>query len=430
MIPGQRKIRGIRDKINPGQLVGRALGALNARGHAHPLTPAEAKAFLRYVADEISNTSVVSGDSVADALGTLNTIILAAIADGDIIANISGGAAVPIGNTLSAILDHVLGNAQGDIIFRGASGWVVLTPGTNGQVLTTGGAAANPSWTTASTLPSIADGDLLANTSGSSASPVATTLTHLIDYVFGSTQGSILYRDASAWKILGPGTAGFVLLTNGAGANPSWSGATGISGAQSTIYPPFTPPVNGNYAWVNQGSASVTVNANGGIFLLGPTSATASARIRKMACPGSTPWTLTVAIMGFNITAASFQFNGICLREAATGKLSTLHLATQITAPVTKLQIIHWTNETTRGGATTDAALSVPGPILWLQITDDGTNLIYRYSIDGYNFVQFFSEARGVFFTTTGHPTEFGFFVDDETNTYQAGLTLLSWLQN
>ena len=52
-------------------------------------------------------------------------------------------------NTISAstLLD-VLGSAQGDIIYRGGSGWAVLTPATSGQVLAPGGASANPSWVT------------------------------------------------------------------------------------------------------------------------------------------------------------------------------------------------------------------------------------------------------------------------------------------
>lgn len=39
-----------------------------------------------------------------------------------------------------------LGNAQGDILYRSASGWAALAPGTNGQVLISGGPSANPSW--------------------------------------------------------------------------------------------------------------------------------------------------------------------------------------------------------------------------------------------------------------------------------------------
>ena len=40
-------------------------------------------------------------------------------------------------------------------------------------------------------------------------------------------QGDILYYDGSAWKKLAPGTAGQLLQTGGAGANPSWADAGG-----------------------------------------------------------------------------------------------------------------------------------------------------------------------------------------------------------
>jgi hypothetical protein len=72
---------------------------------------------------------------------------LTPIASGDVLANTTGASALPIGNTLSALLDFVLGSAQGAIIFRGTAGWKVLAPGTAGQKLTTGGTAADVSWT-------------------------------------------------------------------------------------------------------------------------------------------------------------------------------------------------------------------------------------------------------------------------------------------
>lgn len=43
-----------------------------------------------------------------------------------------------------------------------------------------------------------------------------------LDAAFSSTQGAVLYRGASGWAALGPGTAGQALQTGGAGANPSW----------------------------------------------------------------------------------------------------------------------------------------------------------------------------------------------------------------
>jgi len=43
----------------------------------------------------------------------------------------------------------------------------------------------------------------------------------------GATQGAILYRSGTAWTVLPPGTAGQVLQSGGAGANPSWSAGGG-----------------------------------------------------------------------------------------------------------------------------------------------------------------------------------------------------------
>jgi hypothetical protein len=53
-----------------------------------------------------------------------------------------------------------------------------------------------------------------AGTNGTNGTDVGTTIT---------TQGDILYRDASGLARLGAGTSGQYLKTNGSGANPAWS---------------------------------------------------------------------------------------------------------------------------------------------------------------------------------------------------------------
>jgi len=57
---------------------------------------------------------------------------------------------------------------QGDIVYRNASGLARLGAGTNGQVLTTAGAGANPSWSTVSS-----DFVLLATTDASSSASIS-----------------------------------------------------------------------------------------------------------------------------------------------------------------------------------------------------------------------------------------------------------------
>lgn len=100
--------------------------------------------------------------------------------------------------------------ANGDTaeaVYLGSSNWQVLN------------------YLPATTLPAgpIASHTVVANTTGGSAAPAADTLTSIIDAAIGSTQGQILYRGASAWSVLSPGTANQLLQTGGAGANPSWA---------------------------------------------------------------------------------------------------------------------------------------------------------------------------------------------------------------
>jgi hypothetical protein len=81
-------------------------------------------------------------------------------------------------------------------------------------------------------LASIANNTVLGNISGGTATPTATTPTALLDSVFGSTQGMILFRNASAWTVLSPpagsGTS-TLKITNGGGQNPFWNPDTPLT---------------------------------------------------------------------------------------------------------------------------------------------------------------------------------------------------------
>ena len=77
---------------------------------------------------------------------TITNASLAVAADSTIKSNISGGSASPSDNTITAVLDKQFGTTQGTVVYRGASTWAALTPGTSGQFLTTGGTSANPTW--------------------------------------------------------------------------------------------------------------------------------------------------------------------------------------------------------------------------------------------------------------------------------------------
>ncbi len=86
-----------------------------------------------------------TGILVGNASGSI-TISLAPIATLNILSNITGGAAAPIANTLTATIDAAIGATRGDILFRNATVWTVLAPSTAGFSLQTGGAGADPSY--------------------------------------------------------------------------------------------------------------------------------------------------------------------------------------------------------------------------------------------------------------------------------------------
>ena len=72
-------------------------------------------------------------------------------------------------------------------------------------------------------------------TNGAAADPSWSTLSSTIDTAIGGTHGDILFRGAAGWERLGFGTVGDVLSTNGAGADPAWITAAGGGGASIAI---------------------------------------------------------------------------------------------------------------------------------------------------------------------------------------------------
>ena len=96
--------------------------------------------------------------------------------------------------------DNITGGSAGNILYQSSgSNTAKLTNGTTGQLLTSAGASA-PTWTTPSSLAVATANDLS-----------------------GGVKGDIPYQNAvNDTTFLAPGTAGFVLQSNGAGQAPSW----------------------------------------------------------------------------------------------------------------------------------------------------------------------------------------------------------------
>lgn len=108
------------------------------------------------------------------------------------------------------------------------------TPPTCGQIVNADITAAT---ITNASLAVAADSTIKSNISGGSASPSDNTITAVLDKQFGTSQGTVVYRGASVWAALTPGTSGQFLTTGGASANPTWSSGGAGTGTVTSITP-------------------------------------------------------------------------------------------------------------------------------------------------------------------------------------------------
>lgn len=157
MIPGQRRIRGIRSPVAGGTIITRPGGSLSGVG------PPQATKILDQ-RNQFANTGSSPGgggggstpdiqtllDGISSTHGTIlyrnaaDWVALAPGTSGQILETL-GAAANPAWAAISVILDTI-SSTRGVVLYRGASGWAALSPGTAGQLLHTGGTGADPYW--------------------------------------------------------------------------------------------------------------------------------------------------------------------------------------------------------------------------------------------------------------------------------------------
>ncbi|KKN66970.1 hypothetical protein LCGC14_0466500 [marine sediment metagenome] len=183
---------------------------------------------------------------------------------------------------------------------------------------------------------------------------------------------------------------------------------------------PFVAPVNGDFAWINQGTGSVDVDG-GGIYLLAPTLAGDNLRIRKKTIP-SVPYVITVAFMphGYKV---NYSGVGIGFRQSSDGKLHTFHLSISVNS----IASIKFTNPTTWSATYLEQEIVQAGssPVMWLRIEDNNTNRKCHWSVDGRHWFEFHSVGRTDFLTAD----EIFFFTNSNNATYPTAMTLLSWAE-
>jgi hypothetical protein len=164
------------------------------------------------------------------------------VANQRILARNTAGSGVVEETTISQTLDWI-GSTQGQILFRGASGWSVLSAGTSGQLLQTNGAGSDPSWATVSGGGGISSlnsqtGATQTFSNDTNVTISSATNTHTLGWsgtlansrggtgTGTYTTGDILYASATnTLSKLGIGASGEVLTVSG--GVPSWQAVSG-----------------------------------------------------------------------------------------------------------------------------------------------------------------------------------------------------------
>lgn len=193
------------------------------------------------------------------------------------------------------------------------------------------------------------------------------------------------------------------------------------SGAWSTWFGSqhCTPFTGSGFTWTNQGSATVTALGPYSVLNV-PQVAGTNLRVYKKSA-GGTPYTITAALVPTCLNDSANGL-GLCFRESGSGKLETFGLHTDGSASY--LAVFDWTDATTFS-ASVILSLVPTRQVMYLRMTDDGTNRVYSYSMDGQTYNLFTTVPRTTFLTAD----EFGIMCRT-LPTVDAYMTVLSWVES
>jgi hypothetical protein len=190
-------------------------------------------------------------------------------------------------------------------------------------------------------------------------------------------------------------------------------------GYASLVTPPLASTFTANPS--NGAGAALVDISGGGLLLSGAKGASDDSKSAGFYRAKSGTKTLTVclrqALTDTGGVAGANAAVGLYFGESATGRIKTFRSFAG--ALPTQLFFNSYTNPATAvgGGAVLGVAL---GSTYWLRLVDDGTNIVGSYSMNGKNWTQACTEARGTFLTTTPGGDRMGLFVFGFSSAVQA----------
>lgn len=232
-----------------------------------------------------------------------------------------------------------------------------------------------------------------------------------------TTAGDTIYGGSSGTPTrLAGGTSGYVLTSNGTTSAPSWQAAGGAPPAISTTpdWPPASPgslddeftsgSLGGSWTWVNQGSATASVN-NSHVHLRIPAASGDNERGIFQTLPSPT-WEVTAKVSVIGIPA-NFMLGGLALYDGTKIMIFGYGMNTGASSDV-GLVVTTQTSVTSSFTFVAGPNFKTIAPFVYLRIKDDNTNLTFSFSFTGADnsFKQYYQAGRTAFFGSG--PTKVG----------------------
>lgn len=209
---------------------------------------------VRATSGAVSGTTLTSTVATGTAPLTVASTTVVANLNASLLNGTTWSAPGAIGGTTPAAGSFTTVTASGGVSYSGAAAPITLngSAGTSGDVLTSAGAGATPTWQASATVAWAVPGTIGSTTPNTGA---FTTLS--------ATGGVNLSGASSPLQVNGSaGTSGYILTSAGAGATPTWAAAGSVSWTTPGTIGSLTP---------NTG-AFTTLSATGGMTLSGASS--------------------------------------------------------------------------------------------------------------------------------------------------------------
>lgn len=232
-----------------------------------------------------------------------------------------------------------------------------------------------------------------------------------------ATRGAVLYRGLGGWAALLPGTAGYLLSTNGAGADPAWIAPSGGGG-----HPWFlSPPLASRFTLSNGGGATnMTLTDDTDVGLIFDPNTFAGASLSHAFALENVPggaasnFTLTARCEGSSNNEFEYNGFGLCLYESATDKfIAFYHMRDYGTPGSGSIAVDYWNSPSSFNSD--QRLMRGVMQLHWRRVVHTGGNYLFQVSATGKRWITILTVADTAFLA--GKADKVGFLMGSSRNT-------------